>query len=197
MVTRSEDSPDKPAAKTGYGFGGFLLKAAILFVVIAGGVAPGFLVANRLSRRDVAGGFDFGPSNLLNQTALAMGDSLPDISIRDGRDSTVALTPLVAGHKAVLAFVSFGCEPCEDLIEFLADRGVTGDGPCRVVLLAAGVQGYEAPGFDVFRVDRPTIDDLEIRIFPTVIGLNPDGRVAFISSGFSRVMTAPVIDKYL
>jgi hypothetical protein len=192
---------EEPAAKVpprgGSNFGGFALKAIALFVVIAGGVTTGFLVANRISSRGHAQVFDGTLSDLLNQTTLAVGDTLPDFAVRDGRDSTLALAPIVRGHKTILAFVSRGCEPCEDLVEFLTERDIAKKGPCKVVLLAAGVQGYEAPGYDVFRVDRPTIDELRVRIFPTVIGLHSDGKIAFVSSGFSRLMTAPVIDKYL
>jgi hypothetical protein len=64
------------------------------------------------------------------------------------------------------------------------------------VFLAAGIQGYDAPGFDIFRAGPPTIEELKIRIFPTVIGLDPDGSITFVSSGYSHVMTAPVIDKH-
>lgn len=196
-MTGSEQTTDKHASRLGTSFGILLLKAVVLFVVIAGGVATGFLVANHLSKRDVVGGFEIEPSDLLNQTALAIGDTLPDITVLDGRDSTLALTPLVRGHKAILGSVSRGCEPCDELLEFLEERNLREAGRCGVVLLAAGVQRYEAEGYDVYRIDRPTIDELKIRIFPTVIGMNPDRTVAFVSSGFSRVMTAPVIDKHL
>ena len=193
----SEQTSGKHAPRPGSGLGVFLLKAAVLFVVITGGVVAGFVIANHLSKRNVAGGFDIGASGLLNQTSVAVGDTLPDISVRDERDSTLALAPVVEGRKAILGFVSNGCEPCDDLLEFLEERKVREAGRCLVVLLAAGIQGYQAEGYNVFRVDRPTIDQLKIRIFPTVIGMEPDGTVAFVSSGFSRLMTAPVIDKHL
>jgi hypothetical protein len=196
-MTGTEPTADKQALKPGSGFGMFLLKAAVLFVVITAGVAAGFLIANHLAKRDVAGGFEIGVSDLLNQTSLAVGDTLPEITVLDERDSTLALKPLVQGRKAIVGFVSRGCEPCEELMEFLEERHVREKGRCRVILLAAGIQGYEAEGYDVFRVGRPAIDTLKIRIFPTVIGLDPDGKVTFVSSGFSRLLTAPVIDKHL
>lgn len=195
-MTRSEQTTNKHSAKPGSGFGVFLLKAVVLFVVITGGVAMGVLLANHLSKRDVAGRFDTHAFDVLNQTSLEVGDSLPDISLHDERDSTLALTPLVRGRKAILGFVSRGCEPCDELVEFLEERNARGTSRHRVVLLAVGMQGYEAGGFDVFRVDRPTIDELNIRIFPTVIGLDRDGKVAFVSSGFSHLMTAPLIDRH-
>lgn len=196
-MTGSEQDTDGHAAKSGSGFWGYVLKAAVLFVVIAGGVAAGFLIANHLVNRQAARGFDFKPSDLLNQSALAIGDTLPDITVCDECDSTLALVPVVSGCKTILGFVSRGCEPCDELVEFLKERHLPQSGRCQVVLLAAGIQGYDAQDFDIYRVSRPTIDTLQIRIFPTVIGLNPDGRVTFVSSGFSRVMTGPVIDKHL
>jgi hypothetical protein len=193
----SEHTTDEHSAKPGPGFGVFLLKAVVLFVVITGGVAMGVLLANHFSKRDVAGRFDTHVLGVLNQTSLEVGDSLPAINLHDERDSTLALTPLVRGRKAILGFVSGGCEPCDELVEFLKERNVPEAGRCRVLLLAVGMQGYQAEGFDVFRVDRPIIDELKVRIFPTVIGLDADGKVAFVSSGFSHLMTAPLIDRHL
>jgi hypothetical protein len=164
---------------------------------MAGGVAAGFLIANHLSRRGIAGGPALEPSDLPNQISLAVGDSFPDLTVRDGEDSLLALGPFILDCKTVLGFVSKGCEPCDELRKYLQGHDAVRTGACKVVLLAVGVQGYDAGGFDVYRVDRPTIDELEIHIFPTVIGLTPGGKIVFVSSGFSRVMTAPAIGKYL
>ena len=196
-MTDPEQSTGKPSPRPESGFGAFLLKALVLFVVITAGVAIGFLIASHISKRDVAGQFDTQIADALNQTSLAVGDSLPDINVRDEGDSTLALTSLVRGRKAILAFVSEGCEPCGELLEFLKERCNRGKGRCEVVVLAVGVQGYEAQGFDVFSVDRPTTDELRINIFPTAIGLNPDGTIAFVSSGFSPLMTTPLIERHL
>jgi hypothetical protein len=196
-VTHHRNPTPKQPAGPGSGFGGFLLRAAVLFVVITAGVAAGFLIASHLSRRDVSGGFDLRPVDLANRTNLSVGDTFPDISVRNQQDSALVLAPLVRGRKAILGFVSRGCEPCDELQKFLKAQDTIKMGRCRVLLLAAGVQGYEAEDFDVFLVDRPTIDELDIHIFPTVIGLDADGKITFVSSGFSRVITAPVIEKHL
>ena len=161
-MTNSEHKIGGRPSKPGSDFGGFLLKAIVLFVVIAGGVAAGFLIANHLSRRGIAGGFALELSDLPNQTGLAVGDIFPDITVRDEQDSVLVLTPLVRDSKTVLGFVSKGCEPCDELRKFLCGHDAVSAGRCRVVLLAVGIQGYDAGGLDVFRIDRPTIDELEI-----------------------------------
>lgn len=166
----------------------------MLFVVITAGVAVGFLIANHLSKRDVAGRFDIQASDVLNQTSLVVGDSLPDIKVRDEGDSTLTLKSLVRGRKAILGFVSEGCDLCQELVEFLDEHSTD---RCRVVILAVGTEVYQAGSFDIFRVDRPDTDRLKINIFPAVIGLNPDGKIAFVSSGFSPLMTTPLIERHL
>jgi hypothetical protein len=179
------------------GFGLFLLKAGILFIVIVGGVVVGFLIAGHLNRRGVAGEFELGSAGLLNRTALKVGDVFPEVNVGDGQNDTIPLMPELGGRKAILCFVSRGCEPCVDLVSFLKENGLPAPSRSRVVLLAAGIQGYESGDFDCFLVDRPTIDELGIRMFPTVIGVDPEGRVAFVSSGFSRALTAPIIEEHL
>jgi hypothetical protein len=188
---------DGPKNRSGSGFGGFLVRAAVLFVVIVGGVATGFLIASHLSKRGDALVFNLEASGLLNRTALSEGDDFPDIHIRDEGDTAVALTPMFEGRRAILGFVSRGCEPCDELLEFFEEKGFPRPGDPRIVLLSVGVQRYESKGFECFRVERSAIDTLEIRMFPTVIGLDSDGKVSFVSSGFSRDIIAPVIGRHL
>lgn len=196
MACDDQSAGERRAGKN-TGFGGFLLRAIVLFVVIAGGVATGFLIARHLSRSD-GGMFHFEPSDLLNRTELAIGDPLPTISVFDQRDSLLALGPLPRGQKVILAFISEGCEPCEDLLSFLEEREVTPGSGCRVILLSLGSGGCdEKAGFETFRIKRDVLDELNIRIFPTVVGFGTDGKIAFVSSGFSRVMTGYVIKGYL
>ena len=142
--------------------------------------------------------FHFEPSDLLNQTELAIGDPLPTISVFDERDSLLALGPLPRGQKVLVAFVSEGCEPCEDFLSFLEEREVTQGSGCRVILLTLRLEGVdEKVGFETFRIKRDVLDELDIRIFPTIVGFGTDGKIAFVSSGFSRVMTGYVIKGYL
>ena len=177
-------------------FSGFLLKAIVLFVVIAGGVATGFLVANHLSKKDQTGVFDVEPSDLLNRATLAIGDVLPAITVYDDGDSVSVLNPLAGDQKTIIAFVSKGCAPCDDFLTFLEELEVATTGLCRVVLLAFGVGDVSGgTDFEVFRIEPETLNELEIRIFPTIIGLGTDGKIDFASSGFSRVMTGQVIAK--
>jgi thiol-disulfide isomerase/thioredoxin len=105
---------------------------------------------------------------------------------------------MLRGKKTILGFVSDGCEPCEYLADFLDSAGVAQSGDCQVILLTEDPEYFNTHwDFNTFRPAHEDLDRLGIGSFPTVMGIDRDGTILFVLSGYSRAVIASLLDKYL
>jgi thiol-disulfide isomerase/thioredoxin len=176
----------------------FLLKALVLFVVIAGGVIAGIYAAVELGLTNREQSYDFDASDLVNRTQLKLGDRFPSLTVYDDRDSALDLRSMLRGQKTIIGFVSDGCEPCEYLADYLDSAGVDHSQDCRVILLTEEPEYFNTHrDFNTFRPAHEDLDKLGIGSFPTVVGIGRDGTILFVLSGYSRAVIASLLDKYL
>lgn len=198
MAEISDQGSGRQTPRSNTGFGLFLLKALVLFVVIAGGVALGYVVAARFGVSDRAQNFDIEDPDMFNKTLLRTGEKLPSLEAWIEGDSSLVLPLVQHDRKTILAFVSGGCEPCEYVVTLLDSVDAARSSSLHIILLAEEPEDfYYDTAFDLFRVDPERVSEFGIQAFPTVIGVDEDGTISFVSSGFSRTILNSLIDRYL
>jgi hypothetical protein len=195
-ITDGQPGGQTPRSNTGIGL--FLIKALVLFVVIAGGVAVGYIVASRFGHNDRAPQYAIDDPDRFNKTSLKTGDDFPDLAAWIDSDDSLVLPAGQLGRKTILAFISVGCEPCDYVIDFLDSVETINSSSYDIILLATE---FEDPSlgsaFDLYHVDPDRVTEFGIQAFPAVIGLDENGTISFVSSGFSKTVLSSLIEKYL
>lgn len=131
---------------------------------------------------------------LNNRSALNRGDLFPDELLINMDGDSVNASSVIGGRKNLILFVATGCEACGMAIE--SWKKEVEDLPADLLVWGIGVGGLdelraykEQTGFPF-----PIYCDLELMYaqqydlgtFPSVIGLDADGKVALIMQGYSQ-----------
>jgi peroxiredoxin len=185
-------------------FRSFILKSVIvgivIFVGIAGGIYTGSLLASQKSDQPSA-------DALRNRTFLEIGDSFPDYQFKDVFGGTQTGVSQLAGRGPVLlAFVSRGCDACEHMLSQWRRKVMSQmDKRIQVVLVYAEDEGSPeelreapVPGTLVVTTDRKSQKKIDgITSSPVLIGLDPQGKITMIISGFDSNVGSGYFNKHL
>lgn len=181
-----------------HSWGRFIIRAALLFIVIAGGVFVGIYIATATGISDTVNLRPLTPATLENRTGLELNQLWPLIAAADTAGQPVILDTALNGRKTVVAFVAEGCEACRMFLDRFTPRGAGGGEDFQLILLTQNPQYFiERYGVRAYRVSQPAMDDQGIHSLPTIIGVNARGIVPFVSSGFPTSFTTAFAKKYL
>jgi len=129
-----------------------------------------------------------------NSSALKKGDLFPDEQLVSLEGDTVMATSIFGGQKTLILFIATGCHACGMAVEswkkevdnLPADVLVWGIGVGAV----DGLRAYkESTGFPFplyCDVDIMYAQQYDLSTFPSVVGLDTDGKVAVIMQGFAH-----------
>jgi hypothetical protein len=166
---------EKPLSKE------FLLRAVVMFVIIAGGVFAGLALGVRLGLGSSNTGFD--PHKELPEH-LSVGRPFPDLEVRDSVGVTVDLAKAVSDGKQIVAFVSPTCGPCQNLVTFLAQAPSVQAGSFQVALVSTDPDAFpHFQGARFYRIYGSTLDSLGVKLFPTMVGVE-HGQIAYAQGTF-------------
>ncbi len=179
-------------------WGRFVVRAVILFIVIAAGVFVGIYVATATGITDKINLRPSTPANMDNQTRLELNQLWPLVAAADTSGRPVILDTAISGRKTVVAFVAVGCDACRLFLDKFAEAGTESNKAFQLVLLAQN-PAYFIERYDgrAFRVTQEVLDEHSVHAFPTIVGINEQGSVVFVSSGFTPNLTIAFVKKYL
>jgi hypothetical protein len=159
----------------------FIVRAAVMFVVIAGGVAVGLGIGTKMGFGSGKGNFD--PSENLS-IQLRTGKSIPHIQVRDSAGAVVDLASVVNAERQVVAFVSPTCGPCQNLMMFIAAAAPVKSGDLPVVVVTTNAAAFaHFEGATFYNVASADLDSIDVKLFPTFIGTE-HGRIVFAQASF-------------
>ncbi len=174
------------------------LKEGITYIVFGGIVvfiAVFFGIRSGLAVRS-SGVLGITTKNLVNNTSLAIGESVPDMQVYQPGGTPVTLRDLCLEENTVLAFLMPGCGPCSDLLENWSRENTHEKAvDYRIILIAAmedetevieELQGVETL-YPVYLCDHATLSmTIGTTIFPTLLGVNEDASIVFVSCGYNN-----------
>ena len=172
----------------------FVVKAAIVFVVIVLGIVVGVAISVKTGLTERLKGGSTA-AELPNRTALNTGDSLPSFEVFDQNGQAVPIEQLASGQRMLIAFVSNGCGPCHTLVEHL--QGLNGqDGfDYGVLLLSLSPEFFiENHNLPTFRIEQSVMDEYDIHVMPTIITVDENGLLQSIASGYMKRVLEKIIE---
>jgi len=123
--------------------------------------------------------------------------SVPDVPLTDLEGYPVQTAALLEGRDTILLFVSLGCEACEDLVR--SWKGLRDQIPddVQVLAIADDEPEYARKFAEEHGFPFPLYCDekgrfthrYKVNLFPTVVGVPSDGRIAFVGSAVSPEFT--------
>jgi len=129
-----------------------------------------------------------------NRSMLNKGDLFPDEQLVNMEGDTVMAASIFGGRKNLVLFIATGCEACGMAID--SWKKDVDDLPADVFVWGMGVGGVD--GLRAYKEETgfpfPVYCDIDIMYpqqydlgtFPTVIGLDAEGKVALIMQGYSQ-----------
>ncbi|HKK20122.1 MAG TPA: hypothetical protein VJ983_01510 [candidate division Zixibacteria bacterium] len=178
---------------------GYLLLAG---VVIFAAVFLGIHTANLLAWN----GSNLSPEDFSNQTSLKIGDSAPYLSIVALDGSSTTLEELSRKNPVIVAFVMPGCGPCGELLKDWSTSGFAEGTNWKPVVVVEGsadearksVPPAVLSRYSVFTCDEDAlVDAANITVSPTLVGFGANGKIRFVSSGYTKQAGAKFFSKYL
>ena len=177
-------------------FKDLFLKYFILFTVIVAGIFAGFFISVKSGLTERYSNRVPSPSQLNNTTTLEVGEQFPSLEVYDLQDNPVDFSQLLEGRYSIVAFVSNGCTPCTRLITFLDTLSAVKAGDFQIVLLARDAEPFrKTTPFQTLELKTETYEQLNVDIFPTILGVGADGRIRFVSSGFTLSINDAFLEK--
>ncbi|UCD62756.1 MAG: redoxin domain-containing protein [Candidatus Zixiibacteriota bacterium] len=172
----------------------FIYLILVLVVAFIGVVAGNWFVEWRRSQGSQTSAEDW---LVQNESLLKIGDPFPNeevVSPEGVPDSTGAL---IANSKTIVLFLSAGCEPCKDAVGLWASEKDDLPGDVRILGICVGdtaeVAGYRREtGFPyALFCDRYFMfpQQYDVRSFPTMVGVTPQGTVAYVLHGYRENFT--------
>lgn len=176
----------------------FAAKVVVVFVVVVGGTITGFYASSKLGLAGRARSESLSPGDLINKTDINIGDGFPNMLVT-GEDNVIRpLDSLLKGRASLVGFVSDGCEPCEIFTTSLEDSGHLDGDRYQVILLSV------APGYpisdsrvQVFTAPADGLESIGVYTFPTIVGVSRDGRIRFVSSGYTPALLGEFLERHL
>ncbi len=180
------------------GYRDFIIKAVILMIVIAAGIFAGIFVSVKSGLTGQRAKDMTEVKSLPNATALEIGIHFPYLEVTDSTGLKVSLAELFKEKKTILAFVSSASEPCREFVQMIENLECFRKGRCRVILLYNGEKYFSSKERIVrFGLEQSLLREMRINTFPTIVGVDQEGVIKFVSAGFLRQLNDDFIDKYL
>ncbi len=129
-----------------------------------------------------------------NNSSLRFGDAFPNEELLDLDSNSVTIDSLIAGKKVLVFMISPGCGPCGQAMKKWGAE--VDELPEDVLLMAIAIGDVvEMRAYrDKIGIPFPIYCDLfmlytqqyDLTTFPSIIGLDDEGKVAFVWHGYSQ-----------
>lgn len=149
------------------------------------------------------------PEDFVNRSFLDIGDHFPDLMLEDLETrELVSLSSSMKGQPALIVYVSVGCGACRGMLSYWS-RVVLPNLRAEIQVLlildgpvpADGEQPAEwllVPRCHLLAtLDDDQSDGLGISSTPAVFGIDSNQKIQVVSFGFSRDLTAELINEYI
>ncbi len=179
-----------------------LISGVVVFAGVAGGIYTGTSLISGSDR-------ELSPVKLKNDSLLDPGDSFPpyELTIQPSRQQT-SVRQLALGKPTILAFVSPDCDPCITLAAVWKKRiaGVLRDDIQLILIFGENEFEYGDDYGGVFDIPEALVccaDHVAQRaktgIYskPTLVALDEEGVIVWVSSGYSSKIDGDFINEYL
>lgn len=174
-----------------------IFRSLLIFVMMATGVTAGLYIAKEAGIVTWSQRLSLTPSDLQNTTYLKLGDKCPDVSVLDSTEQPVGLASLVKGERTIVGVVSYGCEACDDLMRAITAGKIVPD-DTRLILLTLEPEYFSKTySFPTYRITQDFIESVALTTSPTILGVNEDGNLGVICSGFTELIDADFMEEYL
>ena len=169
----------------------FIFKTLVLFVVITAGVVSGFFIAVKTGLTQTGARYDSPEER--NRTTIEVGTPAAELSEVYLSRKISSFTGPAHEQATLLAFVSGGCMPCQNFtryIQKLKDEGQV----FNAVLFSNDPDFFRSLcDFDVLERFDPFLEEYDIHVYPTILGIDKEGKVSFVLSGFNESMDSDFI----
>jgi thiol-disulfide isomerase/thioredoxin len=175
-----------------------LFDALILFVVISGGVVAGLFVASRAGLASFGQGHDPSIDKLPNSSLLSVGKEFAPPEIVDDKNRPISLQSALRHKKTLIGIVSEGCDACRAFVEAFAADDNRLDGNYQVILLS-NTPEYFRDSWDLatYAVSMDFLLEEQIHAFPTLVAVDENAVVRWVSSGFIPQINAEFVKENL
>jgi len=174
--------PEK--SKGGRTSGSFAIKALTLFLVIVGGLVTGAFVTDKLGLTDLLLTRPVSAENFRNESLIKVDERCPDFDVIIADDDRRPLAQVLRGRETLIAFLSNGCDPCHRFLDYL--KRDDPENKLNVIGLSLDPEAlYNSTNIPLYEVDGETLTQLDVFAFPTIVKIDAEGRVVYVSSGFS------------
>ena len=168
----------------------FLTKAVVMFVIIAGGVLVGLTLGIRLGFGSQPKPFD--PEEQLSKV-LRKNHPFPSLIVSGSGATTVDVASLVAHGESVVAFLSPGCGPCQNLVTALSTSPAIKSGTLRLLIVTSKPEEFPAIDQATFlTAELSVFRTVDIRVFPTLVLIH-DGLIAYSQAAYDPSEPPPFL----
>jgi hypothetical protein len=166
----------------------------VLFAaLLIGGVIVGMSVGRSLNLNATLGLHTNRLSFPENHTLLQTGSVFPVPETREEEGGVDAWRRITACRNTIVCFVANGCDPCQSFVNSISQASILRDTSYCLVLLTTSPKHFrEHYRFPVFGVTERYLDDWQIHQYPTMVGVDSTGTVAFVIPGYMPELTAPM-----
>lgn len=169
----------------------------VIFVVMTAGVAAGIYLATRFGFVTWAKRVTLKATELNNSTSLRLGDRFPSFQVTGADGETVEVSQLTGGKRTILAFVSNGCEACDEFLA-AARSGQIVPEHSQMILLTMEPEHFSSMyTYPSYGIDQGFLDQHSIYTSPTIIGLDKSGDMKVICSGFTELLSRDFMEQTL
>lgn len=175
-----------------------LLQGIALFVLIAGGIVTGLYIAGKMGITGSVMASSLTAEDLQNKSKFEVGKRLPDLQLTDRSDQPVSTDDVLRGQKTLLAFVSNGCGACQQFTARFERPNALPDDSYQVVLVSSAPEFFfENSPLPSYRVPQSILDEYEVFGMPTLIGIDAEGTMKFVSTGYAPAMDGSFFESAL
>lgn len=176
----------------------FVGNALIIFILSCCGGIMGFTIAVKSglpSLLDKENPVSELPENL---TVLKAGDRFPYVILADSDGVMIELDSLLSLKNTLVAVISPGCEPCLEFVNSAKAGAVLPVNKYQIILLSPDAEYFlDKYNVDAYYIFKETLDEFSINAFPTLIGIDRNKIIRFVSTGYGRAIDSTLLMKYL
>ncbi len=176
----------------------FFLKSLFSFIIIVFGVTAGLFLGNFFGFTSKVNSMSFEPEKITQDTNLELHQKFPEVQVDDLLDFQSSLTPLLAGKKTLLCFVSNGCDACIQFVNAISDKSILPDNSYQIILLSPDVEFFKKNySFSAYQVNWDFLESQHINKFPTIMGIDESRAIKFIHTGYIPQLDIDYLKTYL
>lgn len=172
--------------------------ALIIFIISVCGTITGFTIAVKSGLPALL--HKGNPLTELpeNLTDLKAGERFPYLTVGDSDGRRIELDSLISLKKTLIAVISAGCEPCQEFINSMQAGVVLPKDKYQFILLSLDPE-YISDNHNViaYYIFQETLDEFSIKAFPTLIGVDRNKIIRFVSTGYGQAIDSTLLMKYL